>query len=137
MFANFFIERPIFAAVLSIVITLVGAIALIGLPIAQYPRIAPPTVQVQSTYLGANAEVVEQSVATPIEQQVNGVEGMLYMSSLSSNDGQMSLTVTSKSSAIRIWPRWMCRTACRWLRRGFRKKWSGKVSRCASNRPIS
>lgn len=94
MFANFFIERPIFAAVLSIVITLVGAIALIGLPIAQYPRIAPPTVQVQSTYLGANAEVVEQSVATPIEQQVNGVEGMLYMSSLSSNDGQMSLTVT-------------------------------------------
>ncbi len=94
MFANFFIDRPIFAAVLSIFITLVGAIALLNLPIAQYPRIAPPTVQVQTNYPGANAEVVEESVATPIEQQVNGAESMLYMSSLSSNDGQMTLTVT-------------------------------------------
>ncbi|MGH8490663.1 MAG: efflux RND transporter permease subunit [Gammaproteobacteria bacterium] len=74
-------------------ITLVGAIALLDLPIGQYPRIAPPTVRVQTNYLGAN-EVVEESVSTPIEQQVNGAESMLYMSSLRSNDAQTTLTVT-------------------------------------------
>lgn len=93
-FSHFFIDRPIFASVLSIVIVLVGALALIGLPIAQYPEIAPPTVVVNATYPGANAKVVAETVATPIEQEVNGVEDSLYMSSQSTNSGSMALTIT-------------------------------------------
>src|SRR5690606_2694986 len=81
VFSRFFIDRPIFASSNSIVITLVGSIALTTLPLAQYPRIAPPTVQVDCQYPGASAQTVMESVAAPIEQQVNGVEDMLYMSS--------------------------------------------------------
>src|SRR4051812_38020148 len=94
MFSNFFINRPIFASVLSIIITLAGAIAGWNLPIAQYPEITPPTVEVYAIYPGANAKVVADTVAAPIEQQVNGVEGMLYMSSQCTNDGSYTLTVT-------------------------------------------
>src|SRR5207244_1466292 len=93
-FARFFIDRPIFAAVLSIVITLAGAIALFTLPVAQYPEITPPTVEVFAIYPGANANVVADTVAAPIEQQVNGVEDMMYMSSQCTNDGSYTLTVT-------------------------------------------
>ena len=78
MFSNFFIERPIFAAVTSIVILLAGILALTTLPVAEYPQITPPTVTVSATYSGATAQQVEQSVAEPIEQQVNGVAGMMY-----------------------------------------------------------
>jgi multidrug efflux pump len=92
--ARFFVDRPIFAWVISIVITLIGAVAFLTLPISQYPDITPPTVQVSATYPGANASVVGDSVAAPIEQQVNGVEGMLYMSSQCTNDGAYVLTVT-------------------------------------------
>ncbi|WP_432740263.1 multidrug efflux RND transporter permease subunit [Methylobacter sp. G7] len=95
-FTHFFIDRPIFAAVLSIIIVLVGSLALINLPIAQYPEIAPPTVVVSTVYPGANAKVVAETVATPIEQEVNGVEDMLYMSSQSTNSGNMALTITFK-----------------------------------------
>ncbi|MDD5410159.1 MAG: multidrug efflux RND transporter permease subunit [Methylobacter sp.] len=95
-FTHFFIDRPIFASVISIIIVLIGGLALIGLPIAQYPEIAPPTVVVSATYPGANAKVVAETVATPIEQEVNGVEEMLYMSSQSTNSGSMSLTITFK-----------------------------------------
>ncbi len=94
MLARFFVDRPIFAWVISIVITLVGAVAVNTLPIAQYPDITPPTVQVVATYPGANAKVVADSIAAPIEQQVNGVEGMLYMSSQCGNDGIYILTIT-------------------------------------------
>ena len=94
MFSKFFIDRPIFAAVLSIIVTLAGGIALFTLPIAQYPQIAPPTVEVSAVYPGANAKVVADTVAAPIEQQVNGVEEMLYMSSQCGNDGSYTLTVT-------------------------------------------
>ncbi len=94
MISRFFIDRPIFATVLSIIITLAGAIAVFALPIAQYPPIAPPTVQVSCTYPGASAQVVADTVAAPIEQQVNGVEGMIYMSSQCGNDGSYNLTVT-------------------------------------------
>src|SRR5205814_554505 len=94
MFSRFFIDRPIFATVLSLVITLIGGIALFSLPLAQYPRITPPGVSVAISYPGASAQVVADTVAAPIEQQVNGVPGMLYMSSQMGNDGSYALTVT-------------------------------------------
>jgi multidrug efflux pump subunit AcrB len=94
VFSRFFINRPIFASVLSIVIVLAGSIALFTLPVAQYPEIAPPTVEVSAYYPGANAQVVADTVAAPIEQQVNGVEGMMYMSSQCTNDGTYTLTIT-------------------------------------------
>ncbi len=96
MFSHFFIERPIFASVLSIVITLAGFVAVFNLPVAQYPQITPPSITVMCTYPGANANVVADSVAAPIEQQVNGVEDMIYMVSQSNNDGTYTLTVTFK-----------------------------------------
>lgn len=94
MFSRFFIDRPIFAAVISIVITLAGAIAVFNLPLSQYPPVTPPTVQVECNYPGASAQVVSQTIGAPIEQSVNGVENMLYMSSQSTNDGSYSLTIT-------------------------------------------
>ncbi len=94
MISKFFIDRPIFAAVLSIVITLAGGVASWTLPIAQFPQVSPPTVQVTCSYPGASAKDVAQAVAAPIEQCVNGVEGMMYMSSSCTNDGQYNLSVT-------------------------------------------
>jgi multidrug efflux pump len=96
LFSEFFINRPIFASVLSIMITLAGGVALLTLPIAQYPEITPPTVEVSAVYPGANAQVIADTVAAPIEQQVNGVEKMMYMSSQCTNDGTYTLTVTFK-----------------------------------------
>ena len=92
--AEFFVRRPIVAMVIAIIIVLVGLVSMSSLPIAQYPEITPPEVGVTATYTGANAEVVEASVATPLEQKVNGVENMLYMKSVNSNDGKMTLTVS-------------------------------------------
>jgi hydrophobe/amphiphile efflux-1 (HAE1) family protein len=94
MISRFFIDRPIFATVLSIIITLAGLAALFNLPVAQYPNITPPTISVSATYPGATAEVLQQAVAAPIEEQINGVENMLYMSSSSSSSGSVSITVT-------------------------------------------
>lgn len=96
MFSRFFIDRPIFAAVLSIVITLSGAVAMFRLPVTQYPEITPPTVEISASFPGANATVVSDTVASPIEQQVNGVEDMLYMSSQCTNNGEYVLNVTFK-----------------------------------------
>jgi hydrophobe/amphiphile efflux-1 (HAE1) family protein len=96
MFSKFFIERPIFATVLAVLMVLAGLITIHTLPVAQYPDITPPTVNVSATYPGADAATVARTVGVPIEQEVNGVEGMLYMSSNSGSDGSYSLTITFK-----------------------------------------
>lgn len=97
MFSKFFIERPIFATVIAVIMVLAGAMCYFSLPVAQYPDITPPTVMVSASYPGASATTVAQTVGVPIEQQVNGVEGMLYMSSNSGSDGSYSLTITFKN----------------------------------------
>ena len=93
-FSHFFIARPIFASVVSLVILIVGTIAYLTLPVAQFPEIVPPTISVRTSYPGANAQTVADTVASVIEQEVNGVEGMIYMYSQSTDDGNMSLSVT-------------------------------------------
>ena len=93
MFSKFFIDRPIFAMVISIVILLIGTISIVNLPIAQYPELTPPTVAVTAKYPGASADVVSETVAAPLEQQINGVENMMYMESQSTSNGDMNLTI--------------------------------------------
>jgi multidrug efflux pump subunit AcrB len=92
--SHFFIDRPIFAAVVSIVFLIVGAVSYSRLPVTQYPEIAPPTINVSGQYPGANADIVAATVVTPIEQQINGVENMIYMSSNSTADGRFSIDVS-------------------------------------------
>src|ERR671930_212476 len=94
MFVDTFIRRPILATVCSLVIVLAGALAIPNMPIAWYPDVTPPTVSVTASYVGANAQTVETAVTTPLEQAINGVEGMLYMSSASTNSGVATITVT-------------------------------------------
>src|SRR6202000_3293442 len=94
MISKFFIERPVLANVIAILIIVIGLVALIALPVAQYPDVVPPTVQVTTRYPGASARTVIDTVALPIEQQVNGVEGMIYMQSYAGADGSYALTVT-------------------------------------------
>lgn len=94
MFSKFFIDRPIFATVLAILMILAGLLTIRTLPVAQFPDITPPTVVVEASYPGADAQTVAETVGAPIEEQVNGVEGMMYMSSNSGSDGSYSLTVT-------------------------------------------
>src|SRR5690348_8810983 len=94
MFTKFFITRPIFAGVVAAVIMLAGAISIPTLPVAGYPAVAPPQVTVNSIYIGANAAAVESAVTNPLEQQINGVEGLRYLSSASSDDGTSTITAT-------------------------------------------
>ena len=130
---DFFIDRPVFSTVLSTVIVIVGIVGLVLLPVDQYPQIVPPVVKVSASYPGANAQTVTQAVATPIEQELNGTPGMIYMESSSSNSGSFSATVTFdistdpdlaavdiqnrlKQAESRLQPKW-CRTAFRWKSR--------------------
>jgi multidrug efflux pump subunit AcrB len=91
---DFFITRPIFASAIALIMIVAGAVSMFTLPIAQYPPLVPPQVQVSTQYIGASAEVVEKSVTTPIEEKLNGAEGMIYMSSNSTNNGDSIITVT-------------------------------------------
>ena len=134
-FAHFFVDRPIFAAVLSIVLLIVGGIAYTQLPVAQYPEIAPPTIVVRATYPGADAETVAETVATPIEQEINGVEDMLYMSSYSTGDGSMALTITFKLGTDLDRRRCSCRTACPSPSRACPRRSAGSASRRPRVRP--
>ncbi len=92
--SKFFIEHPIFANVIAIITIILGAVCILNLPIAQYPEITPPTIQVTTSYPGASAEIVAKTIGIPIEQAVNGVEGAMYMSSTSGSDGSYTLTIS-------------------------------------------
>src|SRR5690606_36577758 len=94
MFSRFFIDRPVFASVLSLLILIAGGVAIFVLPVARYPEITPPMIQIMANYPGANAETVAQSVAAPIEQELSGVNNLIYFSSSSSNSGAVSITAT-------------------------------------------
>ena len=112
MFVDFFIRRPIFATVCALLIILAGAIALPTLPIAQFPNLAPPQVTAQSFYIGASAQVVETAVTTPLEQQINGAEGMKYLTSIERQRRQQhDRRHLRPEPRRRTWPRWTSRTA--------------------------
>ena len=113
MLSDTFIKRPILASVCSLVIILAGAIAIPTLPIAQFPELTPPTVSVNAFYQGASAEIVETAVTQPIEQALNGVEGMKYITSSSASNGTSSVTVTFDVDRKSTWPPSTCRIACR------------------------
>jgi len=91
--SKFFINRPIVAMVISIIMVIVGLVTLVGLPVAQFPKVVPPEIFIQANYVGADAETIEQSVATPIEQQMSGVDNMNYMYSINANSGDIRLIV--------------------------------------------
>ena len=111
MFVDFFIRRPVFATVCALLIILAGAVVIPTLPIAQFPILAPPQVSVTSAYIGASAQTVETAVTIPLEEQINGAEGMKYISSSSTNDGISSITATFNLSVILTSPPSTFRTA--------------------------
>jgi len=119
------INQPILAMVLSIVLLIVGAIAYTTLPVAEYPQVVPPTVVVTTQYPGASAQTVSDTVAAPIEQQINGVEDMLYLYSQATSDGQLTITVTSSSAPIST------RRRC-WSRTGSRSRSRNCRTRCSA-----
>lgn len=117
-----FINRPVLSTVISILIVILGLIGLATLPITQYPDIAPPTVSVRATYQGANAQTVLNSVIAPLEDQINGVENMMYMTSSASNNGSAEISIYFKQVQTRIWQPLTYRTAFPWLRVCYRPK---------------
>ncbi len=109
-----FINRPVLSTVISVLIVILGIIGLATLPVTQYPDIAPPTVQVRATYTGANSTAVLNSVIAPLEDQINGVENMMYIQSSASNNGAADINVYFNQEQIRIWRLLMCRTVFLW-----------------------
>ena len=102
MFIEFFARKPVFAAVCSIIIFFIGLISIPSLPVAQYPQLAPPQITVTTNYIGANAQTVETAVTTPLEQAINGVQGMKYITSTSGNDGTSMINVIFNQDRIRF-----------------------------------
>jgi multidrug efflux pump len=131
--SKFFIDRPIFAGVLSLLMLIAGLLALRGLPISEYPEVVPPSVVVRAQYPGANPKVIAETVATPLEEAINGVEGMLYMGSQATTDGLMTLTV--RWAPIPTRPSSWCRTGCRRPNHGCLKKCGASVSPPSSPHP--
>lgn len=127
-FPHFFIQRPIFAIVLSVFMLIAGALAFFQLPLSEYPSVTPPTVQVSASYPGANPKVIADTVAAPLEQAINGVEGMLYMSSQMSADGRMVLTISFRQEPTPILRRFRCRTGFLGPCRACRLRCSRSVS---------
>lgn len=115
--ARFFIDRPVFAWVIAIVIMLAGVLSILTLPVAQYPSIAPPAISVTANYPGASAQTLQDSVTQVIEQQMNGLDGLRYMSSTSESTGIATVTLTSRTARIPTSPRCRSRTSCRRPRR--------------------
>ena len=110
-----FIERPILSSVISIIIVILGVLGLLALPIEQYPDIAPPTIRVSASYAGANAETVLKSVVIPLEEQINGVENMTYMTSTASNDGSATIEVFFKQGTVYIYNVWYINIKIIWF----------------------
>lgn len=122
MFSRFFVRRPVFAWVIAILIMLAGVLAIRTLPVGQYPDVAPPAVKISATYTGASAETLENSVTQVIEQQLTGLDHLLYFSSTSSSDGSVSITVTFEQEPTRTPPRCRYKTKCSRRNRGCRAK---------------
>ena len=134
--SHFFIDRPIFASVVSIVFVIVGGVSFMRLPVAQYPEIAPPTINISGQYPGANAEVVSSTVVAPIEEQINGVERMLYMGSTATADGRFSIAVTFDIGTNLDIAQVQGRTALRLPRRACRRTCAISASTSPKPRPI-
>ena len=137
MISKFFIERPVLSNVIAILMVLIGGVALFNLAIAQYPDVVPPTVQVTTRYPGASAKTVIDTVALPIEQQVNGVEDMIYMQSYSGADGSYSLTVTFKIGTDLNFAQVLVQNRVSARSRNCRRRCRTRASRSRRNRPRS
>ena len=126
---NFFIDRPIFAWVIAIIIMLAGGLAILKLPVAQYPTIAPPAVTISATYPGADAKTVQDTVTQVIEQNMNGIDNLMYMSSISDSTGTVQITLTFESGTVLMLTsrRFRYRTNCSWRCRCCRRKYNSRV----------
>lgn len=125
--SKFFIHRPVFAWVLAIIMMIAGGLAIMQLPIAQYPTIAPPAVAISATYPGADAQTVQDTVTRVIEQNMNGIDNLMYMSSTSDSSGSVTITLTFQSGTDPDIAQCRFRTNCSWRRRYCHRKYSSKV----------